>query len=118
MRAVIKRAGYLPVEAILADSDTLRATQRAVGGYIEMAFCLPSHDEGYTVDVYCNEEGRLRGLPLNILNPRTGDVIVGDVIAVRGDPDGNTVDLTDLEVRAMLRVLTAASPLADVAEGD
>ncbi|OPZ01312.1 MAG: hypothetical protein BWZ09_02744 [Alphaproteobacteria bacterium ADurb.BinA305] len=118
MRAIIKRAGFLPEEVILSERDTLKATQAAVGGHIEMAFCLPSHEEGYTVDVYCNEEGRLRGLPLNILNPRTGDVIVGDVIAVRGDPEGNTVDLTDLEVRAMLRVLTAASPLDDLLEGN
>ena len=48
------------------DGMSLEEMQAFVGGYIE-------HDRG----VYCNEEGLLKHLPRNVVNPRyVGNIIV------------------------------------------
>lgn len=76
-------------------SAVLAVYQRVVGGWIEL---VPNpHD----VTVYCNEEGKIHGLPPNYrathlfgawLQP--WDIIAGDVIVV-GPPDEEGYD-TDL----------------------
>ena len=65
------------------ESMTLEEMQKAVGGYIEIAY-----DDGKT-QIICNEEGKLLGLPLNVEATRMwgeligtipNDVLVGDVL--------------------------------------
>lgn len=56
---------------------TLAELQKLVGGYIE-------HVPHSRPIAYCNEEGRLTGLPPNALaSQRFEQVLVGDVIQVR-----------------------------------
>lgn len=53
----------------------LKTLQDAVGGYIEAVTITPN------MTLYCNEEGLLRGLPLNIMaTGMSGRHIVGDVV--------------------------------------
>lgn len=78
-------------------SPGLDFMQAAVGGYIEQV-PLFTHVEvnGQRVrcDAFCNEEGKLHGLPLNSVATRMwqsqvsrplGDVLVGDILLVIGD---------------------------------
>lgn len=53
----------------------LKTLQDAVGGYIEAVTITPN------MTMFCNEEGLLRGLPLNIMaTGMSGRHIVGDVV--------------------------------------
>lgn len=72
--------------------DTLEALQQTVGGYIE---ALPLGDPH--VACYVNEEGLLKGLPLNrVVNGRP---IVGPILFVGFDPEtSGNVSLTDEQV--------------------
>lgn len=70
---------------------TLAQLQEAVGGYIE---AVP----GSRNRAYCNEEGRLRGLPVNQqASQQFNQLLVGNVIVLEhGDKDGPD-DESDLE---------------------
>ena len=74
---------------------TLKEIQKMVGGYIEFVW-----DNG-VVQVICNEEGKLQGLPVNkeatkiwaellfeggnAVIGRMTDCLVGDVVILKGD---------------------------------
>lgn len=62
---------------------SLEELQGFVGGYIELVPDLTGKRKGKEI-VYCNEEGKLEGLPLNreatLKYAPPGDVLVGDVI--------------------------------------
>ena len=71
--------------------DSLEILQARVGGWIEAA---PIADRRLTM--YCDEEGKLKRRPVNIvatelLEPSNPDVIVGDVVIV-GAPDQEGYD--------------------------
>lgn len=77
-------------------APTLDALQAVVGGYIE---CVTMDDGQW--HLYCNEEGKLDGLPINVSAtafahhmgwPR-GDVLVGRVILLGNGRDGEEADL-------------------------
>lgn len=69
MKVVIKKAGQAPeVKEIKGE---LHEMQEIVGGYIE---CFKVFDNILCV---CNEEGKLKGLPINFIFG--GDFIVGNV---------------------------------------
>lgn len=66
----------------------LEELQARVGGWIEAAPVFNSR-----LSMYCNEEGKIDGLPLNLrasmlLDPNARDVIAGDVVVV-GAPDAD-----------------------------
>lgn len=68
----------------------LNAMQKIVGGLIEMVSLSDN------VDLVCNEEGRLIGLPLNF---KIGQMpIVGDVFFTRHNDEGESVSLTEDDV--------------------
>lgn len=71
----------------------LEAMQQQVGGYIEMV----TLEEG--IDLVCNEEGKLQGLPANRVIPELRDTIRGDFFISRHDDEGETIDLTDEDVK-------------------
>ena len=88
----------LPTRATFHGLGTIQAT---VGGYVE---AVNTEREGLTL--YANDEGKLRGLPLNkratvlwwLHSPaaRGVDVLVGDVAVVgQPDPDGANVGLPE-----------------------
>ena len=76
MLALVKAPGC-PAQRIdlpEAARPQLEAMQAAVGGYVETAV------RGRDFVVWCNEEGKLLGLPLNFHRPTDGDGIVGTVL--------------------------------------
>lgn len=83
MREVTTHTKPLPL-------DTL---QNAVGGFIEV---VPHFDsfEGKRCVAFCNEEGKLRNLPLNAeatglwnWTKRHGDFLVGSIAIITGDAE-------------------------------
>lgn len=84
------------VEVIDIEDDELAALQRAVDGYIEMVTLSGA------VDMYVNEEGKTKDLPINrfattlywYANPNAaaaGDFIVGDVVLTGGTTRGGNI---------------------------
>lgn len=74
---------------------SLENMQALVGGYIE---CI---NIGKGLDLWCNEEGRINGLPM-IMDPIIDDFIAGDYFFARHDNEGNTISLTDDDVRHIM----------------
>ena len=69
MRIVVKKVGQMP--EIREVENDLRVFQEIVGGHIEIIMFVEN------IICVCNEEGKLKGLPLNFIT--SGDFIVGDV---------------------------------------
>jgi hypothetical protein len=95
------------------DGGSLTQLQGVVGGWIES---VPTSGE-YTM--YCHEEGKLEGLPLNPKATKLvraylheGDYIAGDVV-VCGPPDhegyDTSLDLDDTSLDPMIRKALAGA---------
>ena len=84
-----------PEQFEISSGRTLKALQSVVGGYIETAARKASEVRpGIELDAYCNEEGRLIGLPENRLID--GQPIAGDVVISAADPStGETVEMDE-----------------------
>lgn len=97
---------------------TLTEMQSAVGGYIETALRVPSPDrENVTVDVYCNEEGLLMGLPIQFVRGTDGSYLAGDFVIVGCDDlTGNTIGLTTEEIGCVFDHLHQLSEDVDPAD--
>lgn len=75
---------------------TLDELQAAVGGYIETVPFLEKY-EGDPAVAFCNEEGKLNGLPVNqtadnvwaanLAGTERWDVLVGDIVILTGDTE-------------------------------
>jgi hypothetical protein len=66
------------------------------GGWLE-AVPLPPHRTGITA--YCDEEGKLKGLPVNLVaSALFGQTLNGNVVIVGYDGGPETVGLTDEQV--------------------
>ena len=85
----------------------------AVGGLIEAAHASPD------LTIWCNEEGKLKGLPVNLaatslwwtINPpmRGRDVLAGPVLVTGGaSPEGDTLGLTDEQCELVERYVSLA----------
>lgn len=92
------------------DGQLLEGLQRAVGGWIEAVVVGgPDHAViGEPHTIYLNEEGKLQGLPVNDVATRltrgilpAWDMVVGDVVLVRTDEDGDTISVTDQAIAAI-----------------
>ena len=85
---------------ILDGIPNLSEMQKAVGGLIETALRIPSPDRrNVSVEVYCNEEGLLLGLPIQFTRATDGAYLAGDFVVVGYDTDsGNMVGLTTEEI--------------------
>lgn len=72
--------------------NELSALQEAVGGLIEFV----SLDSDNSIEILCNEEGKLIGLEPNrrVYN----DVIVGTFYVVKCNDDGDCISLSDNEI--------------------
>lgn len=86
-------------------SDEYRQLSGAVGGLIE---AVPL---GETMTMWCNEEGKIHGLDLNLYATTLfaeyhgpHDVITGAVIITGDGQDGETVDLTDEQIERLRSV--------------
>lgn len=87
---VLKVDGTREETPLATASGILDKLQAAVGGYIETVPYFTTW-EGQTCAAFCNEEGKLTGLPMNIQATAlwrqqvlADDVLVGDVAIVTG----------------------------------
>lgn len=102
MRAMAYRVGQKP--ELLEIENTLEALQKFVGGYIERVGL--EHGLASGLAILCDEEGKLKGKPLNTtfypFGYGVGRKVVGDFLIVR-EKNGTFVDLTDPDVRLLGR---------------
>jgi hypothetical protein len=78
--AYVYRVGATEPERIVSVGGdfSLLQLQKFVGGYIELVPGIRPYV------AYCNEEGRLKGLPVNALASRKyGQELVGDVVQIK-----------------------------------
>lgn len=102
---VVCRVGALPEVETLPSNDTLKRMQAIVGGYVD---CLAI---GAGFDLWCNDEGLLRELPVNnALGPQMP--IRGDFLIARHDDLGNTVGLSDDDIAQILATFDRERVLA------
>lgn len=90
------------LEVVDLDSTegSLEVLQNAVDGWVEAV------DINDTLTMWCNEEGKLDGLPFNgiatgLFQARFGkvDIIMGNAVLTGGvDDEGDTIGLTDEQV--------------------
>lgn len=80
--AVVKRPGEAPEMVPFSEANTLDKLRALVGGYIQRIPHSPRLGKSI-VTCYCNEEGKLEGLGVNVFWPESEDVIVGPVVAVK-----------------------------------
>ena len=89
--------------------ESYNALSTAVGGLIEAV------DISETVIMWCNEEGKVYGLPHNALATKVFtrtfghvDEIKGDVVITGGtDDEGDTLGLTDEQLTAWMFIASA-----------
>lgn len=94
IRAVIKEP-YKKAQVVEIEPK-LKTFQSIVDGHIE-CFYLPNSD-GSAVG-YCNEEGLLMGLDPNIYRPEYKDAVVGTVVFVNTNENGEDISLTDEQIK-------------------
>lgn len=102
--------------------ESLTDMQEAVGGYIES---IGIDESKYGVSVYCNEEGRIHELPINMaccmwllqngMYPALEYPIHGDVVVTgKCDDEGNDTDVPeDLEIPSLWK-----EPSFEILTGD
>lgn len=98
IRVIIKTPGCQPTLGWI--DNTLEAFQELVGGYIETT----PLDGVPGVLLIVNEEGKLNGLPENVING--ADVIVGSIVAVRAGSE-DFVSLTEDDIPIVIDTLNA-----------
>ena len=93
------------------ETQSLETLQGAVGGYVQAI------DLGDQVTMWCNEEGKMTGLPHNPFGQafwektygRT-DYIVGDIVLTGGaDNEGETIGLTDEQITEIMKVVASVN---------
>ena len=107
IRAVRIEVGQEP--EIVFIEKSLEALQKEVGGLIELVSLDPK------IDAFVNEEGLLQGLPFNRYLPTTyggGRLIpvVGNVIIVSHDAEGDTKGLTEAQAKKLIAKLAEVPP--------
>lgn len=92
----------------------LAAMQAAVGGYIATADRYPSTErENVTIDIWCNDEGLLEGLPCHWVRIVDAQPIVGNLcITATDETEGETISATEQEIRDALTETLAPLPAA------
>jgi hypothetical protein len=105
---VILNIDNVDVKEIYKEKTTFENLQGFVGGYIE--HLLPQEyfiDDVDKVDMWCDEEGKLKDLPINpIASVICGQTINGTVLFTKYDDEGNTIFLTEEECKSILINLT------------
>ena len=100
IKAYFMRAGY---QGYFSDiENSLEAKQKYVGGLIQVV----SLDD---VDIICNDEGKLMGLPVNRAivddDENVLDVIVGDIICLRHDEEGEFRSILENDLQTITKYL-------------
>lgn len=77
--------------------NTLESFQKEVGGYIEIL----SIDMECVLDLICNEEGKIKSLPLNrawLFEGEVVEVIAGNCFITRHDEDGSSASIEESDI--------------------
>jgi len=101
VKVIVARVGEAPVVEDMEDS--LAAMQAIAGGYVEHVRLSA------TVGMYFDEEGRLKGKPLNRLVPDDhGNQwdILGDLFLASHDDEGGLCSLSDADTEKWLPLLS------------
>ena len=91
------KVGEPPEVVELPEGDHLKKMQEMVGGYVEVI-------AGPTIfsSVWCNDEGRINGLPLQkrfpTLMPVAGNFFI---TSSKVGPDGETIGLNDIQIEKL-----------------
>lgn len=107
MKVLVLSNGELKEKEI---DNTLEELQKIVGGYIEFPF-LGNKFKDNVIDVIINEEGKfIEGLKpeIAIVNEKVGnilDIVYGNCIFASHDKEGNTIDLTDEQIKVVMEEL-------------
>lgn len=103
IKVLVYPVGQAPVVKMI--DGQLDDMQSIVGGSIQAvdlgAIALIPELEGY--DLYCNEEGKLLGLPVNRFSPY--DYIAGQYFISKTGDEGETVTLTDDDIKYVMLYL-------------
>lgn len=97
MKVGVVSAERSNIEYLEVEND-YRALQEVVGGLIEYI------ELSDTIGIYCNEEGKLLGLPPSLEiceNGELHDIMAGPCIFVSTDTEGNNLDLAEFEVESI-----------------
>lgn len=90
------------------DDISLDFLQSQVGGYIEITYIDYLEENG--IDVFCNEEGKLLGLLHSAYlldnNDTIYDVIAGNMVFCSHDEDGESIGLTDEQIKVIEDIFT------------
>lgn len=89
------------------DDNVLKHLQHEVGGYVE---CVAGENVGLPgIDLWVNEEGAVNGLPyaFSIPTPHRNVPLFGNVVFARHDGEGETIGLTDDDIRTITGMLAA-----------
>lgn len=107
MKVLVLSNGELKEKEI---DNTLEELQKIVGGYIEFPF-LGNRFKDNVIDVIINEEGKfIEGLKpeIAIVNKKVGsimDIVYGNCIFASHDKEGNTIALTDEQIKVVMEEL-------------
>jgi hypothetical protein len=101
---IVQPNGTGEVDVIVAKLDQFNVI---VGGYIEGVTLETCH-------LYCNEEGKMMGLPVNVaatmlahrLGWPRGDALCGPVVFLGNDPAGGEADVPQAVLDAFAEVVT------------
>jgi hypothetical protein len=97
IKVIIIEAGNPELKVIEKFDHSLENLQKFVGGYIEAVRVNES------ITIWINEEGKLVELEPNFYltdkNGKAYDIVVGDVLIAGTDSEGETVSLTDEEIK-------------------
>lgn len=88
--------------ALVDIDNTLEAKQKYVGGLIQV-LCING------IDIICNDEGKLMGLPVNrvLLDEKNNilDIFVGNILCCRHNDDGDFTDISPDDIETIERML-------------
>lgn len=107
MKVLILSNGKLEEKEI---DNTLEELQKIVGGYIEFPL-LGGVFKKHNIDTIINEEGKyIEGLKpeIALIDSNTKkilDVVYGNCIFASHDADGNTIALTDKQIKVVMQEL-------------
>lgn len=108
MRVLIKQPGERP--RVMQVEPGLESMQKIVGGNIECGMKAHGFFDGEDhLIFYVNEDGLRLELPLNLFRPSDGHPIVGAVVAVKTDRQGEDVSMTEEDAERVREYFTAMS---------
>ena len=108
MQVIVKRVGEAQ-ELVDVQGDVYNTLQSHIGGWFEH---IELEVDGTVVDVWLDEEGKLKNLPINLRVP--GDVLVGPLVFTGGaDAEGRTLGVSPSIVEAVTRLLNGTARSVD-----